>query len=145
VPRFLWPDKPVVQKGGWFAWRIGQAWIEPDGTYSNSVNMTIPGELYLNYGWLGVLIGCPLFGTILAMFWKRTSFWSKRPSELGTSFGFYLLWFGVTLSADLQILVTILATYMTLVAMSLWLRTVRLPRHLSTALPMNSRGPINTA
>jgi hypothetical protein len=145
VPRFLWPEKPIVQKGGWFAWRIGQAWIEPDGTYSNSVNMTIPGELYLNYGWIGVLVGCPLFGMILAMFWKRTSFWSKRPSELGTSFGFYLLWFGVTLSADLQILVTILATYMTLVAMSLWLRTVRLPRHLSTALPMNSRGPINTA
>lgn len=124
IPRFLWPEKPIVQKGGWFAWRIGQAWIRPDGRYSNAINMTVPGELYLNYGWIGVITGCALFGAFVALLWSRTGFWDHRSTAIGAAFGYYLFWTSLTLAADLQIVVTLLATYCIFVAVGLALRIV---------------------
>lgn len=127
IPRFLWPEKPIIQKGGWFAWRIGQAWIRPDGRYSNAVNMTVPGELYLNYGWGGVLIGCTLFGSFVALLWSRTAFWSRYPSAVGAAFGYYLFWTSLTLASDLQTVVTLIATYCIFVAAGIALRTLPNP------------------
>jgi len=143
VPRFLWPDKPIVQKGGWFAWRIGQAWIRPDGRYSNGVNMTVPGELYLNFGWLGAVVGCIFFGALVALLWSRTGFWSKHSSAVGGAFGYYLFWISLTLGADLQMVVTLLATYAIFVAIGVALRLIprhdfapaRAPRHVQWAHP----------
>jgi len=113
IPRAIWPEKPTIAKGAWFALRIGQANVSRDGRISNSVNMTIPGELYLNFGWSGVLLGCWIFGTILGLLWSRTEFWSSSDNVLGSAYGFYLLWVwvGLTLGADLQILVTMIAVY----------------------------------
>lgn len=117
IPRILWPEKPSIAKGQWFAFKIGQAMPRPDGSYSNSVNMTVPGELYLNYGWLGVTLGCMVFGAILAVFWSKSRFWSDADNALGTAYGFYLLWVGLGLGADVQIIVTITATYIVFVAL----------------------------
>jgi hypothetical protein len=114
IPRFLWPDKPLIAKGSWFAVRIGQGYIKPDGLSSNSVNMTVPGELYLNFGWMGVLFGCILFGAIIAILWLRTNFWSDSSNTFGSAFGFFLFWFAIWLGIDLQVLVTLLAMYLTL-------------------------------
>jgi hypothetical protein len=122
IPRFLWPEKPLIAKGAWFALRIGQANIAPDGRITNSVNMTIPGELYLNYAWPGVILGCSIFGMLLAALWMRTDFWTRRNNILGSAFGFYLLWVGLNLGADLQILVTLIATYLVFMAAGLFLR-----------------------
>jgi len=116
VPRFLWPDKPIIQKGGWFAWRIGQAWVRADGRYSNSINMTVPGELYLNYGWSGLIVGCAVFGAFVALLWSRTAFWSPRGGAVAAGFGYYLFWTSLTLAADLQSVVTLIATYCIFVA-----------------------------
>lgn len=125
VPRFLWPAKPKIAKGAWFAYQIGQAILRPDGTYGNSVNMTVPGELYLNFGWSGVVVGSYLFGALLALFWAAAMFWTDTNNPFGTAFGFYLLWIGVGLVADLQIVVTLFAMYLLLLAGSLALSTVR--------------------
>lgn len=125
VPRFLWPGKPRIAKGAWFAYRIGQAYALPDGRYSNSINMTVPGELYLNFGWPGVLIGCPLFGAILAALWSTTRFWTEPRNVLGTAFGFYLLWVAFGLGADLQIIVTLIAMYLLFLAGSVAARLVQ--------------------
>jgi len=125
VPRFLWPAKPKIAKGAWFAYRIGEAISRPDGTYSNSINMTVPGELYLNFGWGGVVVGCYLFGALLALFWATTIFWADSNNPLGTAFGFYLLWIGVGLVADLQIVVTLFAIYLLFLAGSLVLHGAR--------------------
>jgi hypothetical protein len=133
IPRFLWPEKPLIAKGAWFALRIGEANVAPDGRITNSINMTIPGELYLNYDWPGVILGCLLFGALLAALWTRTDFWGDRSNILGSAFGFYVLWVGGTLGADLQILVSLIATYLTFLAISVFLPTSR-PRH--------SRSPI---
>ena len=115
IPRFLWPEKPLIAKGSWFALRIGQAYTRTDGSPSNSVNMTVPGELYLNFGWLGVLLGAPLFGALIAVLWSRTDFWTDSRNTFGSAFGFFLFWFAVWLGVDLQVVVTLLAMYMLLV------------------------------
>lgn len=124
IPRFLWRDKPIVQKGGWFAWRIGQAWIRPDGRYSNAINMTVPGELYLNFGWFGVLTGSFLFGAFIAMLWSRTGFWGKHSSAVGAAFGYYLFWTSLSLAADLESVVTLIATYFIFVAAGFAVRSL---------------------
>jgi hypothetical protein len=118
VPRFLWPDKPLIAKGSWFAVRIGQAYIRPDGRASNAVNMTIAGELYLNYGWLGVIVGCLLVGGLLAVFWSRSGSMYDENNVLGWSFAFYLLWLGLSLEQDLQFVVTLTAVYLAFVALT---------------------------
>ena len=125
IPRFLWRDKPIIQKGGWFAWRIGQAWIRADGRYSNAINMTVPGELYLNFGWFGLLAGCALFGSLLALLWCRTGFWGAHSTAMGQAFGYYLFWTSLALAADLQTVVTLISTYLIFVALGLALRVVQ--------------------
>jgi hypothetical protein len=124
IPRFLWPEKPKIAKGAWWALRIGQANVWPDGTISNSVNMTIPGELYLNFGWVGVVGGCALFGILIAALWSRAYFWDGARNVTGSAFGFYLLWIWIALSLgpDLQVIVTMIAMYLVLVAAGFALR-----------------------
>ena len=118
VPRALWPEKPTIAKGAWFALRIGQANLMPDGQIVNSINMTIPGELYLNFGWVGVFIGLILFGAVIAILWSRTDFWRDARNVLGSAYGYYLLWIwlGFSLGADLQIIVTLIAMYLVFAA-----------------------------
>jgi hypothetical protein len=116
IPRFLWPDKPIIQKGAWFAFQIGLANVDSHGVIHNSINMTIPGELYLNYGWGGVWIGLTILGVLISALWRTTMFWSKPKNTLGSAFAFYLVWpwIGFSLGADLQILVTLIAVYLAL-------------------------------
>ena len=118
IPRVLWPEKPKIAKGAWWALRIGQANVWSDGTITNSVNMTIPGELYLNFGWIGVIGGCAVFGILIAALWSRALFWEGARNVTGSAFGFYLLWLWIALSLgpDLQVIVTIIAMYVVLVA-----------------------------
>ncbi len=115
IPRFLWPEKPTIAKGAWFALRIGQARVL-DGRITNSVNMTIPGELYMNFGWAGTILGSLVFGVFLAALWRTTRFWTDPRNTLGNAFGYYLLWSAFGLGADLQLLVTAIAVYLTFVA-----------------------------
>ena len=121
IPRFLWPQKPAIAKGAWFALHIGLAYVRPDGRISNAINMTVPGELYLNYGWDGVFVGLTLLGFFIAALWHTTDFWSSPRNVLGTAFAFYLMWpwIGFSLGGDLQIIVTIIAVYLILVAVGL--------------------------
>jgi hypothetical protein len=123
VPRVLWPEKPTIAKGSWFALRIGQAYQRPDGSINNSVNMTIPGELYLNFGWPGVLLGLVAFALLIAVLWSRTDFLSDPRNVLGAAFGYYLFWIGFILGADMQIFVTIIAVYILFVGLSFMART----------------------
>jgi hypothetical protein len=128
IPRFLWPEKPQIAKGAWWALRIGQANVRLDGTITNSVNMTIPGELYLNFGWLGVAVGCSVFGVLIAALWSRARFWDGARNVTGSAFGFYLLWLWIALSLgpDLQVIVTMIAMYLLLVAAGMGLNLMRI-------------------
>jgi hypothetical protein len=116
VPRALWPDKPNIELGAWFALEIGAASISPiTGRANNSVNMTIPGELYLDFGWIGVIIGCILFGALLGAFWNAANFNESAYNITGSLWGGYLLFnalFG--LGSDLQLIISLMSTYLTL-------------------------------
>ncbi|MDX5480027.1 MAG: hypothetical protein LPJ98_16390 [Cyclobacteriaceae bacterium] len=114
IPRFIWPEKPAIALGVWFALQIGEA-VETDDWFNNSINMTIPGQLFLDYGWFGLAIGSTLTGILLKLLWGSVGFYQKRFNLLGTYFGVYLLITAfLGLGADLQIIVTFLALYLLL-------------------------------
>jgi hypothetical protein len=112
VPRFLWPDKPLIQLGAWFALEIGAGTKTSLGTANNSINMTVAGQLYLDFGWLGVVLGSLLFGAFLAFLWNSTRFYSSEFNLTGTIFGGYLFLLSIGSYADLQVVITLLSTYL---------------------------------
>ena len=111
IPRIFWPEKPTIAMGSWFATEIGQG-MKADDKYNNSINMTIPGNIFLDFGWLGMGIGCMLTGMLLALFWNSTRFNNSLFNITGILFGGYLLVISLTgMGADLEILVTFLFYY----------------------------------
>lgn len=74
IPRFIWPDKPTTL--GIF---IKRAIIDSDAT-GGGVPPTWIGELYINFGVLGIVCGNFLFGFISARIYNiyRRHFHSKR-------------------------------------------------------------------
>lgn len=118
VPRFLWPEKPIIALGVWFALEIGAA-VEVEEWFNNSVNMTIPGQLFLDYGWFGLFIGSFLVGFVLKMLWNSVGFYQKKFNLVGIFFGVYLLLTAfLGMGADLQILITFIAIYLSLLFIS---------------------------
>ncbi len=118
VPRILWKDKPTIQLGAWFAVEIGVATIGENGRANNNVNMSIPGELYLDFGYAGVVIGCLLFGAFLALIWNASRFNESQYNLTGTLWGGYLLQCAIgTMGSDLQVAVTLLSTYLVFLMM----------------------------
>ena len=114
VPRVLWPDKPAIRLGTWFALSAGLAFKNDEGIINNSVNMTIPGQMYLDFGWMGVVIGCLLFGGFMSMVWNAIGFFVSPYNIIGMILGGYTLLTSITsVSVDLQILVTMLSVYLT--------------------------------
>jgi len=57
VPRFIWTSKPILNKGQRFS-------IATGSTASTSQAITIPGDLYLEFGFLGLAIGMFLSGML---------------------------------------------------------------------------------
>jgi hypothetical protein len=71
VPRVLWPDKPTVTRGAWFSAYLGLYDTEADAT--TAIGMTAVGELYWNFGIIGVVIGMIAIGCALGFLWKLAS------------------------------------------------------------------------
>jgi hypothetical protein len=112
IPRALWPEKPKIALGVWFAVEIGAA-VQTEDWFNNSINMTIPGQLYLDFGWPGLIIGCILSGMLLNWLWQHSGFYVSSFNILGMFFGVFMLYnivFG--LGADLQIFITMVAMYL---------------------------------
>ena len=112
IPRALWPDKPKIALGVWFAVEIG-AGVQTDTWFNNSINMTIPGQLYLDFGWSGLVIGCILVGMLLNWLWQHSGFYVSSFNLFGVFFGVFMLYnivFG--LGADLQMFLTMIAMYL---------------------------------
>lgn len=71
IPRIIWPDKPNVTRGFWFSKYLGFADSEKDATTSTA--MTNVGELYWNWGALGVVIGTCIVTGVYAGLWRIAS------------------------------------------------------------------------
>ncbi len=112
IPRFLWKDKPVIAQGVWFAIRIGKGYIHEGGQANNSINMTSAGELYLNFGLLGVAVGMLFIGALCAYMWQISGFTDSASNVLGGMFGLYLFYLATsTFGIDLQFFVTLISYF----------------------------------
>lgn len=113
VPRVLWPNKPKIELGSWFALQIGAATIsDVTGRANNSVNMTVPGELYLDFSWYGLIVGCIFWGWLLACFWNAAHFNDSPYNLLGTLWGGYMIQGAMGAFVDMQSIITISSTYL---------------------------------
>ncbi|NCX95608.1 MAG: hypothetical protein EBX41_04210 [Chitinophagia bacterium] len=122
IPRFLWPDKPAIRLGAWFAVEIGAAYVDDQGSINNSINMTIPGHFYLDFGWFGLVIGCFFFGGYISALWNSVNFYTSNYNFLGTLYGGYLLLYSFYGPAgDLQIVVTFLSVYLIFITLNWFL------------------------
>lgn len=68
IPRILWRDKPTVTRGAWFAYYIGFSESEEKST--TSLGITATGELYWNFGTLGIVLGMFLLGLMNGALWR---------------------------------------------------------------------------
>jgi len=57
IPRFMWPSKPVLDKGRRFSVAIGSV-------AASSMAITYPGDLYALYGLPGIVLGMFLLGVV---------------------------------------------------------------------------------
>ena len=62
VPRAIWPEKPILVGPGlaFYETVTGRA-------AQTFLALSIYGDLYWNFGWSGIWIGCPLIGWLYAM------------------------------------------------------------------------------
>ncbi|MDF2454527.1 MAG: hypothetical protein K0R51_520 [Cytophagaceae bacterium] len=114
IPRFIWKEKPVIAQGVWFALRIGKAYIhEGETNANNSINMTSAGELYLNFGLVGVMVGMFFIGGLCAYMWQISGFEVSANNVLGGMFGLYLFYLATsTFGIDLQFFVTMISYFL---------------------------------
>lgn len=68
IPRLIWPDKPTVTRGGWFSTYLGLYNTEAEAT--TAIGMSAVGELYWNFGILGVLVGMLAIGCFQGILWR---------------------------------------------------------------------------
>ncbi|HET9428658.1 MAG TPA: hypothetical protein VFO69_09900 [Allosphingosinicella sp.] len=92
IPRFIWPDKPVVSSAG------RDLYILITGRDNSQLAMTAFADLYWNLGWYGIFGVLSLFGILL---WKATSFSFRIVAQRDwLLMPFALLCFEIGLSID---------------------------------------------
>ena len=150
IPRFVWPDKPIIAKGRWFAERLGFGMWRVDGGFTNSINMTVPGEWYLNFGWPGTIIGGVLVGFCMGLFWNAGHFWSGESAPLVGAYGFSILAFTWQLNVDTEVIPSVVSLYLVFLVSSRLLRVVTLRSRSNSRIrsqkgrPVFSRIPTHT-
>ncbi len=68
IPRSLWPDKPELTKGVWFAIN----YLNQPSSNTSSAAITVFGEGYMLAGWVGTVLACALLGLFLAFTYQKT-------------------------------------------------------------------------
>jgi hypothetical protein len=92
VPRIFWPSKPKVGIGYWFAETY---WGTPPGVTQVPQSVTHIGELWIDFGWIGVVLGMAILGV-----WYRFAYAVLRPRESGTGAVLYAIFLLTTLPVD---------------------------------------------
>lgn len=67
IPRAIWPDKPILTGPGRDFYRL----LTGNEEAQSFLGLSIYGDLYWQFGWSGVLIGCCLFGWLLGIIASR--------------------------------------------------------------------------
>lgn len=87
VPRFLWPDKPALNVGNEIGRQYGQI---PSSDLVTSISPSQVGELYMNFAFLGVVIGMFLWGCAAA--WIDRRLVVNKASWLAVFMAINILW-----------------------------------------------------
>ena len=67
VPRALWPEKPVLSRGNWFA----ITYLGQPSFLTSSAAITVFGEAYMFVGWLGAALATLSFGVLLGFLYRQ--------------------------------------------------------------------------
>ena len=74
IPRFIWPGKPVMEGPG----KAFHAMVT-GGEGTSFLALSVFGDLYWQFGWLGVIVVCPLIGSFFAsLSWRSISIMRTR-------------------------------------------------------------------
>jgi hypothetical protein len=68
IPRIIWPNKPSVPAGQLF----NREFIH-GGERDTNISPSHLGELYWNFGWVGVIVGLTLIGAVLGVIGRKSS------------------------------------------------------------------------
>jgi hypothetical protein len=88
IPRFLWPEKPIVNVANQF-FQVEYGLTDRQDLSSVSIACGFEAEGYMNFGWFGV-IGIGLFVGFIFGFYERV-FFSLRSTLAATALGLCLL------------------------------------------------------
>jgi hypothetical protein len=93
VPRFLWPSKPILEEGARFtiALRGGSGDVLSAGS---STAITYPGDLYLQFGLLGILVGMFVLGVVAQWCTNRVN-GTAEPRDLFVYAAVFLIGFPI--------------------------------------------------
>jgi hypothetical protein len=122
VPRVLWPGKPKIGIGYWFALTY---WGTPPGVTEVPQSVTHPGELWIDFGWLGVIIGLGILGI-----WYRFVYSSLRPLESGTGAVLYAIVLVTVIPVDRDLPLVYVTLVQRLVVAALVLAAIESARRL---------------
>jgi len=139
VPRCIWPSKPVLQEGGWFTVALGGGSGDAR-TIGSSTAVTYPGDLFLQFGLLGIPLGMLVLGVITQWFANRVSR-SVEPRDLFLYAAVFL--FGFPLEVD------VFSVWTSLIKLLVTLYVLRLliygpssqHRRLATSFPILAHRP----
>lgn len=67
IPRVIWRDKPVDDSGQFYGHRYG--FLHP-ANKTESTNLSMIAEAWLNDGWVGVVLSALFFGIVLWLIWR---------------------------------------------------------------------------
>lgn len=123
LPRLFWPDKPKVTRGAWFTTYLGFSPREEESTTSTGI--TAAGELYWNFGILGVVVGMFILGAGYGLLWKMAG---KNPVTQPLHM---LLYVNITFSGmvDMPEAVTIYASLLSFFLVFGWLFIILKSQH----------------
>ncbi len=67
IPRFIWQGKPAAFDKVAFG---QQYFLTSVDNFTTATSPTVVGELYLNFGWYGIILGMAIYGCILRLTWE---------------------------------------------------------------------------
>lgn len=115
VPRIVWPDKPVLDE----ATRFTSTYVGVPSDIRSATQITAVGDLYRNFGFIGVVVGMSIWGAALASIGAAFVRW--RSPRADVIYLFALMAVAINADMDLPGLLATASKTVALAAAVAWL------------------------